>query len=71
MKDFDKVKQDLGLNDDEISSHETDLYVKDSQKAREYFKKYGYSHFISQLDGVKWLDIPFYLLDDKIRNMKK
>ena len=67
--DYQTVKDDLKLKDNEIDTHETDLYVKDSEKARCYFKikKHSFSCFKSEIDGKTWLDIPFYLIDDKIR----
>lgn len=52
-----------------IDNHESDLYVQNSQIARDiitaYNKEHKYSHpikfkmFKSNLDGDSWLDIPF------------
>jgi hypothetical protein len=41
--------------------HESDLYVLDTPEARELVKSYGYksSTFTSNLDGKRWIDVPF------------
>ena len=67
MTDYQQVKAVLKLKDNEIDHHETDLYVIANEATKKYFKEYGYTSFISQIDKKVWLDIPFYLLDDKIR----
>jgi hypothetical protein len=46
----------------ETDNHESDLYIKESPKARELLKIWGYDspkRFISPIDGALWLDIPF------------
>jgi hypothetical protein len=44
-----------------IDHHESDLYVLDTSEARETIKKYGYgfTSFTSNIDGKRWLDVPF------------
>lgn len=44
-----------------IDHHESDLYVLDTPQARETIKKYGYKFetFKSNLDGKRWIDVPF------------
>jgi hypothetical protein len=56
----------------EIDSHESDLYLKDTPEARALLAEHGkkgrrtyevdgwnVSTFTSQIDGARWLDIPF------------
>jgi len=53
----------LGMRPEEISNHESDLYVlknKISEKfVLEYKFKQNVSTFISQIDKEIWYDIPF------------
>lgn len=47
-----------------MDSHESDLYVMDTPAAREVLRRFETANrsakpFISQIDGMKWLDIPF------------
>jgi len=69
--DYQKVKRFCNLKDNEIDSHATDLYVIANEKTKKFFKEYGFTTFISQIDGKLWLDVPFYLLDDKITKAKE
>lgn len=68
----DELKRKLHLTDDHFGSHESDLYVRALPKVREYLKE-NYSFwsnvtmFKSNIDGETWLDIPFALLDEKIK----
>ena len=41
--------------------HESDLYVLDTLTARDIMKRYGKkgSSFTSQVDGKRWIDVPF------------
>lgn len=43
------------------SSHESDLYVPDTQEVRELLQKYGRKGvpFVNQVEGGTWLDVPF------------
>lgn len=47
----------------EMSNHESDLYVKATETAREILK--GYEHrenvttFKNNIDGLTWYDVPF------------
>lgn len=45
----------------EIDSHESDLYVLATPEARAIIERYGKPclSFISQIDGKRWLDVPF------------
>jgi len=50
----------------EIDNHESDLYVKDTDKSRKIITKHGLKFdgwtvqgFRSQIDGERWFDIPF------------
>ena len=69
LSDYEQVKKDLNLNNNEISTHETDLYIKFTPKRIKYFQDKGFYPltFISQIDGELWIEQPFYLIDDKIR----
>ena len=45
-------------------NHESDLYVPDTEDAREILGRYPTSRanatrFTSQIDGKQWIDIPF------------
>lgn len=59
--------------DAEFGRHETDLYIKvvpgliDWMKTNyEYFR--NCEVFVSQLDGEKWLDVPFAAWNEKYKN---
>lgn len=69
MTDYEKVKKELGLHNDEIDSHETDLYIKYAPDRWDYFQQYtqNLSFFQSGLGKELWFEVPFFLLDDKIR----
>jgi hypothetical protein len=72
ISDYEIVKQDLKLKDYEIDSHETDLYIKYTKERKDYFKNKDFyvEFFQSQIDKSLWIDIPFYLIDDKLNNRK-
>jgi hypothetical protein len=48
----------------ELDHHEADLYIKDCTAARALLVKHNntFDTFISQIDGVVWLDVPFAYL---------
>ena len=68
LSDYQQVKKDLKLNDNEMDRHETDLYIKHTSERIQYFRDKGFHPeiFRSEIDDNTWMDIPFYLLDDKI-----
>ena len=52
----------------EIDSHESDLYLKDTLKAREIVREWEseskrrvsfITYFHSEIDNAQWMDIPF------------
>ncbi len=45
----------------ELDHHESDLYIKDCQAARELLNRHNqtFTTFTSQLDNTRWLDVPF------------
>lgn len=47
----------------ELDSHESDLYVRDTPRAREILARHR-AHFVSftDNDGAAWLDAPFLYL---------
>jgi hypothetical protein len=50
---------EAGLN---IDYHESDLYIEDSEKAKEILtknKRIDFTRFYSRLDKKWWLDVPF------------
>ena len=53
LTDWETVKKDLKLADNEMDSHETDLYVINTKETREYFvkKNYSFTGFRSEIDG--------------------
>ena len=59
-KTINQQLKEAGL---ELDSHESDLYVKNSDQARLIIAGYEFqqnvTHFRSQIDGKIWLDIPF------------
>lgn len=59
----ESIHQRLKRSGAVLSSHYSDLYVKDSLKVREIIEthdfKHYYSEFISNIDGERWLDLPF------------
>ena len=50
----------------ETGSHESDLYVKDTPRAREILKEHRPGRreemFTSAIDGTRWFDLPFMFL---------
>jgi len=71
MTDLEKIKKDLNLKDDEIDSHETDLYIKHTPERYNKVKSYGVEVFRSNIDGKLWIELPFYLIDDKINRHRE
>lgn len=54
---------EAGIKPEEISSHESDLYVKKNQISEKVLADYEFkqnvSTFISQIDGQPWYEVPF------------
>jgi len=60
------IYQDMKAAGVEIDHHESDLYVKDCKAARDILAKHdkqvdgwNVQPFNSEIDGARWLDIPF------------
>lgn len=82
MKFIDKVKADLGLPDDHIDSHCSDLYLLPSKECSqsqiaEWAKEQGLTPkgSYSNVKGQSWygkhfIEIPFALIDDVIADRK-
>ena len=68
ISDWQQVKNDLNLSDNDMDSHETDLYIRHTPERAKYFKDKGFhpSYFTSQIDRTLWFEVTFYLIDDKI-----
>ncbi len=73
MTNLEKIKKKLDLTDDEINSHETDLYVKHTMEREQHFidNNINYSNFTELNTKTKWIELTFFLLDDKINRSKQ
>ena len=53
----------LGIKNNEIDHHESDLYVIKNEVSSAWVTQYQFKEnveiFTSELDGQKWFDIPF------------
>lgn len=58
---YEKAQKEM--RQDEISHHESDLYLKKNEVSEKLVKNYefknGVKMFVSQIDGMMWYDIPF------------
>ena len=71
ITDYEKVMKELKLKKNEIDNHEIDLYIKYTpEREKQFLKLYPFyehiSKFKSEIDHSLWMDIPFFLIDDKI-----
>lgn len=76
LTDREQIKQALNLTDDEIDSHETDLYIKHTpEREKKIIELYPFyapiGSFYSNIDHAKWIELPFFLIDDKIKRCNK
>lgn len=60
------IKKDLialGVKEEDIDNHRTDLYVRKMPVVDKYLEDYKFKSnvttFVSELDGEVWYDIPF------------
>lgn len=69
---YKEVKLALELNEDEIDFHATDIYIRYTADRYNHLKSMykGTKTFQSGLDKTSWIEIPFFLLNDKIRARK-
>jgi hypothetical protein len=66
----EQLKENCNLNDSDFGRHETDLYVRKTDKVFNYLKNnYKFfrniQQFKNQIDGKIWLDIPFAAWEEK------
>ena len=66
----------LGMTPEEISNHESDLYVLKNSISEKFISSYEYKQnvttFRSQIDNKIWYDIPFgYMVEHYAKRNKK
>ena len=66
MEQFLTLKQillKLGMKPEELSNHESDLYVKKNEISTKFMEDYQFKTMVhvfhSQIDHTPWYDIPF------------
>ena len=70
--DLEQIKLRLMLKDAEISSHGTDLYIQHTPERLAYCKEnhMNVTCFNGSDDSGRWIELPFFLIDDKINKRK-
>lgn len=63
MKTVKEQLLELGMNENEIDNHESDLYVLKNEISVKWLATYEHKNsvtiFIDEIDKVYWYDIPF------------
>lgn len=64
----------LGMKDNEIDFHESDLYVLKNDISNKFINDYEFKNivgvFTSQIDNKQWYDIPFGNMDNHYKNKR-
>lgn len=65
----------LGMKEEHIDTHESDLYVLKNDTSEKWLSEYEFKGsvetFISEIDGQVWYDIPFGYANEHYANRHK